>query len=326
MPTTLVTGGAGFIGSNLVRMLLAERPERRVLTLDALTYAGHRSTLAEVLDHPRHTLVVGDVADPAAVGPLLADPEVDEVLHLAAESHVDRSITQPAVFVRTNVLGTQVLLDAAREHGVRRLVHVSTDEVYGHLGDDDPPFTEDSPLAPRSPYAASKAAADHLVAAAWTTHGLPVILTRCCNNLGPWQYPEKLVPVMVAAALDGRLLPIFGTGRNVRDWISVADHCRGLMAVLERGEPGRTYHIGARAERTNLEVIDGICAALGLPDAPRAFVEDRPGHDRRYALDTTRIEAELGWRARDRFEDALAETVRWYVDHQDWWRPLLGER
>ena len=324
MRTTLVTGGAGFIGANLVRTLLAEQPDRAVVNLDRLTYAGHRSTLADVLDHPRHKLVVADVADAAAVDAVLRGADFDQIYHLAAESHVDRSIADAAPFLHTNVQGTQVLLDAARRHGVARVVHVSTDEVYGHLGDQDPPFTEDSPLRPRSPYAASKAAADHLCHAAFVTHGVPVVITRCSNNLGPWQLPEKLIPRMVACVLDGQPLPVYGTGGNIRDWIAVDDHCRGLMAAMAAGRPGRVYNLGAACERTNLAVIDAVCAHLGRPDAPRAFVADRPGHDWRYALDARRAQVELGWRPRRSFDAALAETIAWYAAHEAWWRPLLA--
>ena len=325
MPSTLVTGGAGFIGANLVRMLLVEQADRHVVTLDRLTYAGHRSTLKGALDHPRHRLVVADVADPDAVDALLRHSDIDRIFHLAAESHVDRSIDDATPFLHTNVQGTQVLLDAARRHGIARMVHVSTDEVYGHLSDHDPAFNEDSPLRPRSPYAASKAAGDHLCHAAFITHATPVVVTRSSNNHGPWQLPEKLIPRMIACVLDGRPLPIYGTGQNVRDWIAVDDHCRGLLAAMHRGTPGRVYNLGARSERTNLAVIDAVCAHLGRPDAPRAFVADRPGHDWRYALDTRRAQAELGWSPTQPFDAALAATVGWYVANAAWWRPLLAD-
>ncbi len=323
MPTTLVTGGAGFIGSAFVRLLLKARPDRKILNLDRLTYAGHRSNLAGVLDHPNHRLVVGDVADPSLVEALFAPGDIDEVVHFAAESHVDRSIDSPAVFLRTNILGTQVLLDAARSHGLRRYLQVSTDEVYGHLGNDDPPFTEDSPIHPRSPYSASKASADHLVLAYGGTYGLPVVITRCSNNYGPYQYPEKLIPVMVSKALDRAPLPVYGNGLNIRDWIHVSDHCAGILAVLDQGRDGQVYNIGGDSERTNLDVVKAVLAALDRPESLISYVTDRPGHDWRYAMDARKLKAETGWAPTRRFEAALEETVRWYVDRQDWWRPLV---
>lgn len=322
----LVTGGAGFIGSNLVRWLLEHRPGAEVVNLDALTYAGNLESLADVEEHPRYRFVHGDICDPAAVAPAMEG--ADLVLHLAAESHVDRSILSDAPFVRTNVLGTQTLLAAALALGVRRFVHVSTDEVYGELpwrdpddGDPAPPrFTEDTPLAPRSPYAASKAASDLLALAYHTTHGLDVVVTRCSNNYGPYQFPEKLIPLMITHALEDRALPVYGDGLYVRDWIQVTDHCRGIVAAAEGGAPGRVYNFGGDAERTNLTVVRALLRALGKPEDRIEHVKDRKGHDRRYAIDFSRAEAELDWRPSVTFEDGLADTVRWYLENERWWQ------
>lgn len=322
----LVTGGAGFIGSNLVRWLLEHRPAAEVVNLDALTYAGNLESLADVEDHPRYRFVHGDVCDPGAVSTAMEGAEL--VLHLAAESHVDRSILSDAPFVRTNVLGTQTLLAAALELGVGRFVHVSTDEVYGELpwrdpddGDASAPkFTEDTPLAPRSPYSASKAASDHLALAYHTTHGMDVVVTRCSNNYGPFQFPEKLIPLMITHALEGRALPVYGDGLYVRDWIQVVDHCRGIVAAAEEGRAGRVYNFGGDAERTNLSVVRALLRALGKPEDRIEHVKDRKGHDRRYAIDFARAEAELGWRPSVTFEEGLADTVRWYLENEGWWR------
>ena len=324
MSAVLVTGGAGFIGGHFVRALRRLRPDRPVVNLDLLTYAGTLDALAELQADPGHRFVRGDICDGALVERLIAEHGVTELVHFAAESHVDRSIAEPSVFLRTNVLGTQVLLEAARRAGLRRFVHVSTDEVYGHLGPDDPPFTERTPLHPRSPYAASKAASDHLALAWHQTYGLDVVITRCSNNYGPWQYPEKLIPVMVQRALDHQPLPVYGTGGNVRDWIHVDDHCAGVLAALERGRAGEVYNFGARTERANLDVVHQILAVLDRPRSLISFVPDRLGHDWRYAMDATKAEAELGWAPRREFTDALAETVEWYVEHAAWWRPLVA--
>jgi dTDP-glucose 4,6-dehydratase len=323
----LVTGGAGFIGSNLVRHLLAERPEVEVVTLDALTYAGHLENLKGAIDHPRHRFVRGDICD----GPLVADVmgPVDVVFNLAAESHVDRSIVADQPFVRTNVVGTATLLAAALEVGVGRFVQISTDEVYGELPWVDPGrvgdpsmgvsrFTEETRLAPRSPYAATKAAADHLALAYHTTHGLDVVITRSSNNYGPYQFPEKLIPLMVRVALSDASLPVYGDGLNVRDWLHVEDHCRGLVAAAERGRAGRVYNFGGDAERTNLDVVRAILAHLGKPESLLTFVDDRPGHDRRYAVDFARATSELGWSPATRFDEGLAETVDWYRANEAW--------
>lgn len=312
-----VTGGAGFIGSAFVRLLLEELPGCRVTNFDALTYAGNLDNL-EGLDDSRHTFVRGDICDPAAVRASLEEG-ADAVFNFAAESHVDRSIHSAAEFIRTNVLGTQVLLDAARERNVKRFVQVSTDEVMGSLPErDDAFFTEDSPFEPNSPYSASKAAAEHLVRAAHHTHGLDIVTTRCGNNYGPRQFPEKFLPLMLSNAMRDEPIPVYGDGRNVRDWIYVEDHCRAILAAYERGRAGEVYNIGARNERRNLEVAESVLDALGKQRTLLKFVKDRPGHDRRYAIDPVKAESELGWLPRETWESGLAKTIRWYVDNADW--------
>ena len=332
----LVTGGAGFIGSALCRHLLAV-DGCAVLNVDKLTYAANPASLDDVAALPAYRFLRADICARTDMDAAFASFRPDAVVHLAAESHVDRSITGPEDFVRTNVLGTQTLLEAARAHweGLPadarqrfRFLHVSTDEVYGSLGPEGL-FTEESPYDPSSPYAASKAAADHLAMAWHRTYGLPVLVSNCSNNYGPRQFPEKLIPLTILNALDGRALPVYGAGDNVRDWLHVDDHARALHLVLARGRPGRAYNIGARAERTNIAVVRGICAAMdrlvpaGAPHARLiAFVPDRPGHDRRYAIDATRISTELGWRPAIGFEEGLERTVAWYLDNPSWWRPL----
>jgi dTDP-glucose 4,6-dehydratase len=321
----LVTGGSGFIGSNLVRLLLAERPEWRIVNLDKLTYAGNAENLADLEGNPRYRFVRGDVADGALVADVFARERIEGVMHLAAESHVDRSILEPAVFIETNVRGTQVLLEAARELGVKRFLHVSTDEVYGSLGPTGL-FTEETPLAPSSPYSASKASSDLLALAYAHTFGLPVVVTRCSNNYGPYQFPEKLIPLMIANAVRDLPLPVYGDGMNVRDWIHVEDHGRGLLAALEKGRDGEVYNFGAASERHNIDIVKQVLALVGKPESLIRYVKDRPGHDRRYAIDARKAHAQLGWAPRHRFEDALAATVRWYVDHRAWWeRVISGE-
>lgn len=319
----LITGGMGFIGSNFVRLLLAERPEWEVWNLDALTYAGNPENLADLAPaaqaEGRYRFVRGDIADETAVASVLGQ-SFGAVVNFAAESHVDRSIQSSAPFVRTNVVGTQVLLDAARRAGVPRFVQVSTDEVYGDLSAEDPAFTERTPLTPSSPYSATKAAADHLVLAYHRTHGLDAVITRCSNNYGPYQFPEKLIPLMIVNALAGKPLPVYGTGENVRDWIHVEDHCRGVLAALERGRAGEVYNFGGASERKNLEVVREIVKRVGASEELIHFVTDRPGHDRRYAIDFTLAERELGWRPVRTFEEGLEETVRWYLEHRSWWR------
>jgi dTDP-glucose 4,6-dehydratase len=319
----LVTGGSGFIGSNLVRLLLAERPDWRVVNLDKLTYAGNAENLADLEGHPRYRFVRGDVCNGELVAEIFRAERIDGVMHLAAESHVDRSILAPSVFIETNVRGTQVLLEAARELGVRRFLHVSTDEVYGSLGPTGL-FTEQTPLDPSSPYSASKAASDLLALAYARTFKLPVVVTRCSNNYGPYQFPEKLIPLMIANALRDLPLPVYGDGMNVRDWIHVEDHGRGLLAALERGEDGDVYNFGASSERHNIEIVKQVLELLGKPQSLIQFVKDRPGHDRRYAIDSTKAQAKLGWAPRHRFEDALAATVRWYVERRPWWERIIS--
>jgi len=337
--TIVVTGGAGFIGSAVVRRLVADR-RTRVVTLDALTYAGHRENLAEVDGAPNHRFAHLDILDADAVADLLAEERPTAVMHLAAESHVDRSIDGPEPFVRTNVLGTQRLLEVTRRYvaGLSdaagfRFLHVSTDEVYGSLGPDDAPFTEASPYRPRSPYAASKAAADHLARAYHHTYGLPVIVTNCSNNFGPYQYPEKLIPLTILKALAGEAVPVYGDGSNVRDWLYVEDHVSGLVAALERGRPGETYLIGGGNERSNLEVVRTVLGALNeLAPAGRdhreliAFVSDRPGHDFRYAVDAGRARSELGWEATRGFEEPVRDTVRWFLENGEWCRAVTRGR
>ena len=317
----LVTGGLGFIGSNFIRYFLAARREARVVNLDAMTYAANPASLLEVARDRRYRFIRGDVADPRAVERAIAG--CSAVVHFAAESHVDRSIEAAAPFLRTNVIGTQVLLDAARKAGLRRFLHVSTDEVYGSLGPQEV-STETGPLRPRSPYAASKAAADHLVLAAHETFGLPVLIARPSNNYGPYQFPEKFLPLMITNAFEDRPLPIYGTGRNVREWLFVEDCCEGLAALLEKGRPGEIYNVGGVTGYENLSVARRLVAALGKPESLITFVPDRPGHDLRYALDSGKIAREAGWRPRVGLEEGLARTIRWYREHDRWWRPLKG--
>jgi dTDP-glucose 4,6-dehydratase len=338
VPTWLVTGGAGFIGGNFV--LEAVRSGVRIVNLDALTYAGNRDTLAALDGDPNHVFVHGDIGDRALVARLLAAHRPDAVVNFAAESHVDRSIDGPGAFVQTNVVGTLALLEAARDHwkslegaakDAFRFLHVSTDEVYGSLGETGR-FTEETAYAPNSPYSASKAASDHLVRAFHHTYGLPVLTTNCSNNYGPYQFPEKLIPLVIARALAGEPLPVYGDGRNVRDWLYVGDHCAAIRAVLERGRIGETYNVGGDAEMQNIEVVQAICALLdasrprsdGKPrNSQVTYVTDRPGHDRRYAIDASKLKSELGWAPAHSFEQGIADTVAWYLAHQDWVQRVL---
>ncbi len=318
MKRILITGGCGFIGANFVRLQLGDYDDVQVTNLDALTYAGNPDNLADLEGHPRYRFVLGDVADRTLVANLLAEGNFDALVHFAAESHVDRSIDDAAPFLRTNVVGTQVLLDAARAVKVPRYVQVSTDEVYGTLAPDDPPFTESTPLAPNSPYAASKAGADLLVRAAYHTHGFPTIITRCSNNYGAYQFPEKLIPLFVTNALANKALPVYGDGRQVRDWIHVIDHCRGVDAALRRGRPGMVYNFGGRSERYNIEVTRLVLELTGKPETLIRHVTDRLGHDRRYAVDCSLAERELNWRPTVTFEAGLADTVNWYRTNTQW--------
>jgi len=335
----LITGGAGFIGANFVIDWLAGQDEA-VVNLDKLTYAGNPNNLAAIANDPRHVFVHGDIGDAGLVASLLARHKPRAIVHFAAESHVDRSIHGPADFVQTNVNGTFTLLQAARDYwnGLNdadkagfRFLHVSTDEVYGTLGPNDPPFSETTAYAPNSPYSASKAASDHLVRAYHHTYGLPTLTTNCSNNYGPFQFPEKLIPLVIANALAGKPLPVYGDGRQVRDWLYVGDHCAAIRRVLEAGRPGETYNIGGWNEKANIDVVGTLCDMLDAM-SPRTdgrpyrdqitFVADRPGHDRRYAIDARKIDAELGWKPRETFASGIEKTVRWYLDHQDWVRDV----
>ncbi len=317
----VVTGGLGFIGSNFVRLVLAERPGWHVTNLDLVTYAGNPANLRDLDRRPGYRFVKGDIAEPKDLARAF-EGGVDAVINFAAESHVDRSILSSEPFVRTNVVGTMKLLEAARAVGGCRVVHVSTDEVYGALGPDDPPFTERTAVNPTSPYAASKAAADHLALAFARTYGQDVVITRCSNNYGPYQFPEKLIPLMITNAIEGKRLPVYGDGRQVRDWIHVVDHCAAVLAALERGKTGEVYNFGARSERVNIDIVSRIVVLLGVSPALVEHVTDRPAHDRRYAMDSSKAEGELGWKPGRSFEQGLADTVRWYVEHDDWWRPI----
>jgi len=312
----LLTGGAGFIGSNFIHLVLLEREDWELVNVDLLTYAGNLRSLEKVLDHPRHRFVRADIADRSALERELEGP-FDLVVNFAAESHVDRSIVDASAFVRTNVAGTQTLLDLTRANGWGRFVQVSTDEVYGSLGADGS-FTETTPLDPSSPYSASKAAADMHVLAAHRTHGMDVVVTRCSNNYGPYQFPEKLIPLMILSARDDQPLPVYGDGGNVRDWIHVEDHCRAVLAVAENGRAGRVYNVGASSERPNLEIVKTILRLTGKPESLIRFVTDRPGHDRRYAIDATRIHEEIGWAPRRDLPEALEATVAWYLENDAW--------
>jgi dTDP-glucose 4,6-dehydratase len=315
MISMLVTGGCGFIGSNFIHYVLQHESEVQVVNLDALTYAGNLDNLADVAGHPRYRFVHGDIADRQAVQDALRG--VHSIVHFAAESHVDRSIQDSSPFVRTNIVGTQVLLDAARAARVERFVHVSTDEVYGSLGPTGA-FREDTPLAPNSPYAASKAAADLLVRSYVHTFDFPALITRCSNNYGPYQFPEKLIPLFISNLLRDEPVPVYGDGQNVRDWIHVRDHCAGIHAVWRRGRTGEVYNVGGRSERTNLQLTHALLEVLGKPASLIRYVPDRPGHDRRYAIDCSKIEQELGWRPSIVFEEGLRETIAWYRAHGDW--------
>jgi dTDP-glucose 4,6-dehydratase len=341
MKKIIVTGGAGFIGSAVCRFLVKEK-KYSVLNLDKLTYAGVPESLKEIEDSPLYRFEKVDVCDKAAVAAVFADFQPDAVMHLAAESHVDRSIDGPAAFIETNIVGTYTMLECAREYwnGLSndrktafRFHHISTDEVYGSLGEEGL-FEETTPYDPRSPYSASKASSDHLVMAWFHTYGLPVVITNCSNNYGPYHFPEKLIPLVVLNAMDEKPLPIYGKGDNIRDWLYVEDHAKALVTVVEKGQLGETYNVGGRNERTNLEVVETICAILDELK-PRAtgsykdlitFVTDRPGHDARYAIDATKLETELGWKAQENFDTGIRRTIQWYLDNDWWWKPLRASR
>lgn len=320
MASILITGGAGFIGSNFVRMMVKQN-QYDIVVVDKLTYAGNLQSIEDILSE-RCRFVQADIADVVAMDALFEREQFDKVINFAAESHVDRSIEDPQVFIRTNILGVQVLLETSRKHDVKKFVQVSTDEVYGSLGETGL-FTEDSPLEPSSPYSASKTSADLLVLAWHKTYGLSVNVTRCSNNYGPYQFPEKLIPLMLLKAIKDQALPVYGDGSNVRDWIHVEDHCRALKVVLEKGVSGRVYNIGGNSERDNLSVVHSILDVLEKPRSLVQFVEDRKGHDWRYAIDNTRIVEELGWAPRHNFEDGLRSTLDWYLSNESWWKPLL---
>lgn len=337
----LITGGAGFIGANFVHYWLDRHPGDRVIVLDSLTYAGNRASLAGVEGSPKFSFIPGDIRDYGQVKQLLRDEGIDTIVHFAAESHVDRSILGPDEFIDTNVVGTHALLKAARDVWLNqaasrarhyRFHHVSTDEVYGSLGPDEPAFTETTMYAPNSPYAASKAASDHLVRAYCKTYGLPVTISNCSNNYGPYQFPEKLIPLLIINCLAGRPLPIYGDGLNIRDWLHVEDHCRGIELILEKGREGEVYNLGGNCEKTNLEVVEQVCNAMDelRPDSsftPHSslltFINDRPGHDRRYAIDSTKITRTLGYEAVETFASGIRKTVAWYLENEAWWQPLL---
>ncbi|NHM29982.1 dTDP-glucose 4,6-dehydratase [Neobacillus terrae] len=319
----LVTGGAGFIGSNFVRYMVNKYSQYEVVNLDLLTYAGNLENLKDIEDQPNYRFVKGDLADRDFISNLFETEKFDYVINFAAESHVDRSITNPDVFVRTNVLGTQVLLDAAKNINVKKYLQVSTDEVYGTLGETGY-FTEETPLAPNSPYSASKAGGDLLVRAYNETFGLPVNITRCSNNYGPYHFPEKLIPLMIINALNDKELPVYGDGLNVRDWLHVEDHCQAIDLVLHKGRDGEVYNVGGNNERTNIDIVKTILKQLGKPESLIKYVTDRPGHDRRYAIDATKLREELGWKPKYNFETGIEQTINWYLENQDWWKNIIS--
>ena len=322
----LVTGGAGFIGANFIFHMLDTHPDYEIVCLDALTYAGNMETLEPAVGNPKFTFVKADVADRDAVYEVFANETPDVVVNFAAESHVDRSIEDPGVFLRTNIIGTQVLMDACNEFGVSRFHQVGTDEVYGDLPLDRPDlfFTEETPITASSPYSASKASADLLAMAYHRTYGLPVTISRCSNNYGPYQFPEKLIPLMIANALADKDLPVYGTGENVRDWLYVEDHCRAIDMILHDGKVGEVYNIGGHNEKSNIEVVKIILKQLGKPESLIRFVTDRKGHDLRYAIDPAKIHAELGWLPETKFEDGIRKTIDWYLEHKPWWENIIS--
>lgn len=322
----LVTGAAGFIGSNFVFHMLDAHPDYEIVGLDALTYAGNLETLEPAMGNEQFSFVKADITDKEAIDRLFEKEQFDKVVNFAAESHVDRSIEDPGLFLRTNILGTQVLMDASIKHGVGRFHQVGTDEVYGDLPLDRPDlfFTEDMPLTASSPYSASKASADLLVMAYHRTYGLPVTISRCSNNYGPYQFPEKLIPLMIANALADKSLPVYGEGLNVRDWLYVEDHCRAIDLILEQGRDGEIYNIGGHNEKANIEVVKIILAELGKPESLITYVTDRKGHDQRYAIDPAKIHAELGWLPETKFEDGIRATIKWYLDNESWWKNIIS--
>ncbi len=322
----LVTGGAGFIGGNFVHHMVNKYPNDEIVNLDLLTYAGNLETLKPVEDKPNYKFVKGDIADEVFIMDLFEKEQFDMVVNFAAESHVDRSITDPGIFVTTNVMGTRVLLDASKKYGVKRYHQVSTDEVYGDLPLDRPDlfFTEDTPLHTSSPYSSSKASADLFVLAYYRTYGLPVTISRCSNNYGPYHFPEKLIPLIISRALADEELPVYGKGENVRDWLHVSDHCEAIDLILHKGKPGEVYNVGGHNERTNLEVVQTILKALDKPESLIKFVTDRPGHDMRYAIDPAKIETELGWKPKYTFDTGIRQTIEWYLNNKEWWQNILS--
>ena len=324
--TIIVTGGAGFIGSNFIFYMLKQHPEDRIVCLDKLTYAGNLSTLAPVMDNANFRFVKEDICDRAAVNRLFEEEHPDIVVNFAAESHVDRSIENPGVFLQTNILGTAVLMDACRQYGISRFHQVSTDEVYGDLPLDRPDllFTEETPIHTSSPYSSSKASADLLALAYHRTYGLPVTVSRCSNNYGPYQFPEKLIPLMIANALSDKPLPVYGDGRNVRDWLYVEDHCKAIDLILRGGRVGEVYNIGGHNEKQNIEIVKLICHVLGKPESLIKHVTDRKGHDMRYAIDPAKVHHELGWLPETKFEDGIQKTIQWYLDNRAWWGAIVS--
>ncbi|WP_368905060.1 dTDP-glucose 4,6-dehydratase [Bacillus wiedmannii] len=319
----LVTGGAGFIGSNFVRYMVKKYPEYNIVNLDALTYAGNLENLKDIEEVSNYRFIKGDIADRQFINQLFKEEKFDYVLNFAAESHVDRSITNPDIFIQTNIQGTQVLLDAAKNAEVKKYLQVSTDEVYGTLGETGY-FTEDTPLASNSPYSSSKAGADLLVRAYHETFGLPVNITRCSNNYGPFHFPEKLIPLMIINALNDKQLPVYGDGLNVRDWLHVEDHCQAIDLVLHKGKNGEVYNVGGNNERTNIEIVKTILKALDKPESLIKYVTDRLGHDRRYAIDATKLREELGWSPKYNFDTGIEQTIKWYLENQDWWKNIIS--
>lgn len=319
----LVTGGAGFIGANFVKYMLKQHPDYKIVNLDLLTYAGNLETLKDVENNPNYKFVKGDIADREFITELFEKEKFDCVVNFAAESHVDRSILNPDIFVHTNIQGTQVLLDASKDTGVEKFVQISTDEVYGTLGETGL-FTEKTPLAPNSPYSASKASADFLVRAYHKTYGMNTNITRCSNNYGPYQFPEKLIPLMIINALENKDLPVYGDGLNIRDWLYVEDHCIAIDLVIHKGKSGEVYNIGGNNERTNIDIVKTILKELGKPESLIKFVKDRPGHDRRYGIDATKIRTELGWEPKTNFESGIKKTIDWYLNNRDWWENIIS--
>ncbi len=318
----LVTGGAGFIGSNFIRYLTKKYPEYKIVNLDILTYAGNLENLRDIEENPNYEFIRGDITDKNLVNNLVKDADIDIIVNFAAESHVDRSIFDSAVFIHTNIVGTHSLLEAARANGGKRFHHISTDEVYGHLGPNDPPFNEKTSYAPRSPYSASKAAADHLVNAYYHTYRLPVTISNCSNNYGPYQFPEKLHALFITNLLENKKVPLYGDGKQIRDWLYVEDHCEAIDLIIHKGKVGETYCVGGNCEKTNLEITRKILELLGKGEEMIEYVQDRPGHDRRYAIDFSKIKTELGWEPRTSFEEGMRKTVEWYKTNENWWRKI----